>query len=631
MLYYPSGDDHPSQTGSLKATDEFIELLNIFYHRWTDSIPPVPHIGGCDIFPANNIWNTRVDTLPVHGRSDDWVNTIGRSSGFHMDFGSGTWDGGPIGIPYNLANAGTPRYMLDFYYPDESDPGPYPIPASPLIEYGSDHHILIVDSSTCTLYEIYDARYSGGTWHGGSGATWPLGSNALRPAGWTSADAAGLPILPGLARYDEVAGGKLNHALRFTANQTNGYIWPARHLTSDNPGAPQIPPMGARFRLKASFDISGYPAEMQVILRAMKTYGIILADNGADWYVSGAPDERWDNDMLHRLDDLTGNDFEAVDSSGLMVLPDSGAAQSGGLICYTLTLNSITDEGGDIHASPTPNCHGNAQYPDGTVVTLTARANAGYCFVNWSGDATGEINPTSVTMSANRSVTALFRAMPMLIEPANTATTGSLRPTFDWNDYLGATRYTIQISQNNTFTSLVTNVTIKTAKSNYTPTKNLPAITTYYWRVMARLPDGTSPWSEVYSFTPAPPPSVPTLVTPKRNILITGYRPRLDWDIVSVPNGTTFSHYQVQVDDNSNFSSPVVDANVSGLENHEYTVATDLNPHTKYYWRVRSGNSAGYFSNWPKKALYFRTPSSQPMLVGPVGGEAMTGQMSTFD
>jgi hypothetical protein len=286
--------------------------------------PSPPVLEGCRLFPADNIWNARVDSLPVASRSNDWINIIGRNTGFHMDFGSGTWDGGPIGIPYNIVDGNTPKVPVTFYYPDESDPGPYPIPARPLIEYGSDHHLLILDISTCTLYEIYDASTSGGAWQAGSGAIWDLGSNALRPAGWTSADAAGLPILPGLVRYDEIVDGVIEHALRFTASQTNGYVWPARHLTSDDPSAPQIPPMGARFRLKASYDISGFPAELQVILQAMKTYGIILADNGADWYVSGVPDERWDNDMLHRLDVLTGDDFEAVDASGLMVDPDSG-------------------------------------------------------------------------------------------------------------------------------------------------------------------------------------------------------------------------------------------------------------------------------------------------------------------
>src|SRR6266498_4333508 len=274
------------------------------------------NLGGCSMFPADNIWNTPIDNLPVHARSDQWVNSIGRSTVFHMDFGSGNWNGGPIGIPYNVVGSSTPKVAVSFYYPDESDAGPYPIPNNPLIEYGSDRHILIVDNSNCTLYELYDASYSGGKWYAGSGAIWNLNSNVLRPDMWTSADAAGLPILPGLVRYDEILAGQINHAIRFTAQNTNGYIWPARHLTSNNPSAPQIPPMGARLRLKASYNISSYPPEMQVLLRAMKTYGIILADNGSNWYVSGAPDARWNNDMLHLLDNLTGNNFEAVDTSG---------------------------------------------------------------------------------------------------------------------------------------------------------------------------------------------------------------------------------------------------------------------------------------------------------------------------
>ncbi|HEX2698296.1 MAG TPA: hypothetical protein VHM28_11360 [Anaerolineales bacterium] len=283
-----------------------------------------PTLGGCPLFPADNFWNTPVDDLPVDPHSDAWINSIGRDEGFHMDFGSGEWDGGPIGIPYNIVHGNSiQKFTLDFYYPDESDAGPYPIPPNPKIEAGGDAHILIVDSDTCHLYEIYDASYDNGQWSGGSGAIWDLNSNALRPVDWTSADAAGLPILPGLARYDEIAAGQIQHALRFTAEDTNGYIWPARHLTSDD-NAPNIPPMGARFRLKASYGLSSYPPEMQILLQAMKTYGIVLADNGSNWYVSGAPDERWDNDMLHLLDNLTGDDFEAVDTSLLMVNPNSG-------------------------------------------------------------------------------------------------------------------------------------------------------------------------------------------------------------------------------------------------------------------------------------------------------------------
>jgi hypothetical protein len=286
-----------------------------------------PSLAGCPMFPVNNIWNARVDSQPVHPRSDAWIESIGRDAGFHMDFGSGTWAGGPIGIPYNIVSEGQARKPVTFYYPDESDPGPYPIPDDPKIEYGSDHHILILEKDNCVLYELFDANYTGGKWHAGSGAIWNLKSNALRPDGWTSADAAGLPILPGLVRYDEVEAGSIDHAIRFTVSQTQrAYLWPARHFASSITN-PNVPPMGARFRLKASFDISGYPPEIRVILRAMKKYGIIVADNGSDWFVSGVPDPRWDNDMLHLLDDLSGGDFEAVDVSGLMIDPDSGRAR----------------------------------------------------------------------------------------------------------------------------------------------------------------------------------------------------------------------------------------------------------------------------------------------------------------
>jgi hypothetical protein len=301
------------------------------------TVSAVPQIGGCAMFPADNIWNTPITKLPVDPHSSAWIDSIGRTTGFHMDFGSGNWDGGPIGIPYNVAVSSDPKVTFTFQYADESDPGPYPMPSSPKIEYGSDHHLLVVDSSTCTLYEVYAAHKTNNKWYGGSGAIWTLASNALRPDTWTSADAAGLPILPGLVRYDEIAAGAINHAIRFTASSTNRYIWPARHLTSDDPST-EIPPMGARFRLKAAYNISGYPAELQVILRAMKTYGIILADNGSDWYISGAPDERWDNDMLHQLDALTGNDFEAVNSSRLMVDPNSGQAFQADPLKYFLPL-----------------------------------------------------------------------------------------------------------------------------------------------------------------------------------------------------------------------------------------------------------------------------------------------------
>ncbi len=284
------------------------------------------NIANCPMFPANNYWNTPVDSLPIHPQSDVWIDNIGRDVEFHMDFGSGEYEGGLLGIPYNIVSGSSvEQYSPEFYYPEESDTGPYPIPDNPAIEFGSDHHILVVDTDTCTLYEIFDASFVDGQWFGGGGAIFDLNSNALRPDTWTSADAAGLPILPGLVRYDEIVAGEINHALRFTVEETAGYLWPGRHLTADPDDS--IPPLGAWFRLNADYDISGFPQEMQVILQAMKTYGIILADNGSNWYVSGAPDERWDNDMLHLLDVLTGNDFEAVDVSGMIVDVDSGEAK----------------------------------------------------------------------------------------------------------------------------------------------------------------------------------------------------------------------------------------------------------------------------------------------------------------
>lgn len=286
---------------------------------------------GCSMFPTDNIWNTKIDTLPIHSRSSSWINSIGRNTGFHMDFGSGTWDGGPIGIPYNIIGSVTQqnitKYNVSFYYPKESDIGPYPIPMNPKREYSSDHHVLLLDSDTCTLYELFDASFNTKTnkWNSGSGAIWNLSSNTLRPIGWTSADAAGLPILPGLVLYEEILVGVINHAIRFTVSETNSYIWPARHLTSGLPNKlTNIPPMGSRFRLKSSFNISTYSPYMQVILTAMKLYGIILADNGSDWYISGSPDSRWDNDMLHLLDNVIGDDLEAVDVTSLIVQPNSG-------------------------------------------------------------------------------------------------------------------------------------------------------------------------------------------------------------------------------------------------------------------------------------------------------------------
>jgi hypothetical protein len=274
-----------------------------------------PTLGGCAVFPADNAWNQRVDTLPVAADSDAIIGSIGLDTGLHADFGSGTWQGKPIGIPYTLVPGAQKKVQVKFDYADESDTGPYPIPKNVKIEGGSDHHALIVDQGACRLYELFALRKKGSAWRAGAGAIWSLSSNALRPEGWTSADAAGLQILPGLARYDEVATGAIEHALRFTVSRSRrAYIYPARHYASSLTD-PALPPMGLRVRLKASFDTSGFPPQARVVLEALKRYGMMLADNGSNWFISGAPDSRWNNDDLRSLRNVTGSSFEVVDTS----------------------------------------------------------------------------------------------------------------------------------------------------------------------------------------------------------------------------------------------------------------------------------------------------------------------------
>jgi len=282
----------------------------------TPTPKPMPTPGACSttrLFPSTNVWNKDVAGLPVRGDSTTLLNTIGLDIGLHPDF-----DAIGDGIPYNIVTDSTPRYTVGFYYPDESDPGPYPIPSNPLIEAGSDRHILLWNQASCHLYEIYDASLTGGVWSAGSGATWDLTSNALRPDTWTSADAAGLPILPGLVRYDEVGTGAILHALRFTAPVTrSAHIYPARHDAGSGTSA-SLPPMGLRVRLKASFNIGGFDPKVQVLLTALKRYGMILADNGSPWYISGVPDARWNDDAFHLLNQVRGSDFEVVDTTGFV-------------------------------------------------------------------------------------------------------------------------------------------------------------------------------------------------------------------------------------------------------------------------------------------------------------------------
>lgn len=272
-----------------------------------------PPTANCPLFPSSNVWNKRVDDLPVNPRSSRLIGAIGRNRHLHPDFG----EYAGYGIPYNVVGDATPRRTVRFRYNDESDHVPYPIPANPKIEGGSDRHLLMWDTRNCMLYELFHARKGSDGWHAGSGAVWDLESNRLRPNGWTSADAAGLPILPGLVRYEEVEAGAIRHAIRFTAPLTrNRHIYPARHHAGAG-GSADLPPMGLRVRLKRGFDISGFSPRMRVILRAMKRYGMILADNGSAWYFSGSSDPRWDDDELNELKRLKGWNFEVVDTSSL--------------------------------------------------------------------------------------------------------------------------------------------------------------------------------------------------------------------------------------------------------------------------------------------------------------------------
>jgi len=284
------------------------------------------------ILPANNPWNTDISALPVHPNSTNFLTTIGLNTGLHPDFGT-VYNGAPNGIPFSVVSNGALLPITFTAYGNQSDPGPYPIPPSAQVEGGpnssGDRHVIVVDTVRLKLYELFSAypvRNPRGTitgWNADSGAVFDLTSNALRPEGWTSADAAGLPIFPGLVRYDEAVGpngipGQIRHAIRFTAQLTQrGYIHPATHFASTSTNANR-PPMGLRVRLRNTFDITTFPAQVRPILQAMKTYGMFLADNGSNWYVSGAPDPRWNEDDIHTLSRVHGSDFECVDTGPII-------------------------------------------------------------------------------------------------------------------------------------------------------------------------------------------------------------------------------------------------------------------------------------------------------------------------
>jgi hypothetical protein len=298
------------------------------------------------VFPTDNIWNTPIDQLPRSGLTSTYVNTVGATYPLRYDFGSGTWQGAPIGVPYTLVPGTQTKYPATFYYPSESDPGPYAIPLNAPIQGGSeatgDRHVVAIDTDNCILYEFWRGFPEAASWRAGTGAIFNLRSNALRPSGWTSANAAGMAHFAGLVRYEEIVAGEIRHALNITVPQTrNTFIWPARHFASSLTGS-QYPPMGTRFRLRANFDISGFSPVNQVILRAMKRYGMMVSDNGAHWWLGGVPDPRWNNDDLRNLRKVTGADFEVVDVSGLMIDRNSGQARQDTVVSVTMSPRSAT-------------------------------------------------------------------------------------------------------------------------------------------------------------------------------------------------------------------------------------------------------------------------------------------------
>jgi hypothetical protein len=406
-------------------------------------------VGNCPTFPANNIWNTRIDQLPVHPSSSTWVTTIGPTLPLHPDFGSGTYNGGLIGIPYVTVPGTQTAYPATFSVPSESDPGPYAIPLNAPMESG-DRHVISVDTDHCVLYEIYSATAQTASWKGYSGAIFNLLSNALRPATWTSADAAGLPIFAGLVRYDEILAGEIRHAIRFTVPQSQAaFVWPARHKASSLTGT-QYPPMGARFRLRADFDISGYSTTNQIILTALKRYGMMLADNGSAWYISGAPDSRWNNDDLHLLTKITGSNFEAVDVSPLMVDPNSGQAlqNSVGVSVSPASANVVVNAQKSFSATVIGNTNQSVKWDVNGVIG----GNSAVGFVDSiSGLYTA---PSVVPSPATVTIHATSQAVPNAVGSASVTITNPPPPV---SISISPTSASVRIGRTQRFTATVTN------------------------------------------------------------------------------------------------------------------------------------------------------------------------------
>ncbi len=345
-------------------------------------------LNGFRPFASDNLWNTDISGAPVDANSDAIINFIGPSIGMHPDFGSGQYQGSNIGIPYVVVDGTQSQVNVTFTaYGPESDTGPMPIPGNAPIEGdpnpgSGDRHVLVLDNSNCFLYEFFSSFPNGnGTWNAGSAAVWDLLANEQRPWTWTSADAAGLPIFPGLVRYDEVAAGQIQHAIRFTLPQSRAaMVLPATHWAS-NSSSSSAPPMGMRLRLKAAYDISGFSANVKVILSAMKKYGLIMADNGSAMYISGAPDSRWDNDDLHNLSQVPASGFEVVQMNPIYTASNVPQGAVPGIASFTATAS------------------GGA----GSSVTLSWNvSNASYVIVS---PQAGAVRGSSVTVSPGQTTT----------------------------------------------------------------------------------------------------------------------------------------------------------------------------------------------------------------------------------
>ena len=407
-----------------------------------------PTVGGCSIFPADNIWNTPIDTLPVHPNSANYISRMGPTMPLRMDFGPGIYQGGLFGMPVVTVSGSATKYPATFRYWQESDPGPYANPLNSPIEGGAtstgDRHTIAVDTTNCVLYELFDAHPLTSSWQAGGGAIFNLKSNALRPAGWTSADAAGLSIYAGLARYDEIAAGEIRHALRVVASATQkAYLWPARHYASSITDT-SYPPMGLRLRLKASVDTSNYPREAQIILRALKKYGLFLADNGTSWFVGGQPDDRWNTTNLRTMMNITGNMFEAVDESSLMVDPNSGQARQIGVSVAVApaSVNIITQGSQQFTAT----VQGSTNQSVTWKVNGIAGGNSQVGYIDAAGrysapgsvpsPATVQVSATSAASSSaigNASVTIRYPAPVILGLTPTTMTTGAVNLTVSGN------------------------------------------------------------------------------------------------------------------------------------------------------------------------------------------------------